>query len=535
MKKSLKLKKTIVAASLAAILAFPTLTAASTPQQAGIANQLPVRETVEAIGAKVQWNDTDRTVTITKGDMTLVLTIGSSEGTLNGHKFDAGEEIQIVNEKTVVPASLISRFFPQDDIAIKANEFLLKLMNGSFAEAAMDLSANLPLPEQALKQLWQSVEQQSGGFGKLLSTRTESNAVHHQVVFTFQGVQIPIEATIKLDRSGLVDDIGFSPAMPPSVYQKPAYDEPSRYTEQEVVVGEGAFALPGTLAMPIGEGPFAAVVLVQGSGPHDRDSTIGGAKPFRDLAVGLAAQHIAVLRYEKVTKEHGLKISMNPNVTLQRETVDDALEAVKLLKGTKGIDPSKIFIAGHSQGALGVPKMIELDPSGDIAGAVMIAGPSESFTSVLVEQQEVLLERVKSLGLPTEQFEPSVAFWKSVAAMVEDPQYSVDNLPAKFPVQPAYWWYEQRDYVPGEVAAKQDRPMLILQGENDWQVSMKQFEQWKKVLKERNNVQYKSYPHVNHLLVEHNELSIGMEYAQPANVPAVLIEDIAKWILNPVK
>ena len=57
--------------------------------------------------------------------------------------------------------------------------------------------------------------------------------------------------------------------------------------------------LGATVTLPKGAGPFPAVVLVQGSGPHDRDETIGPHEPFRDLAWGLASRGIAVLRYDK--------------------------------------------------------------------------------------------------------------------------------------------------------------------------------------------------------------------------------------------
>ena len=45
-----------------------------------------------------------------------------------------------------------------------------------------------------------------------------------------------------------------------------------------------------------------AVVLVHGSGPNDRDESVGGVKPFRDLAWGLASKGVVVLRYDKRTK-----------------------------------------------------------------------------------------------------------------------------------------------------------------------------------------------------------------------------------------
>jgi hypothetical protein len=87
-------------------------------------------------------------------------------------------------------------------------------------------------------------------------------------------------------------------------YKPPPYADSSKFEEREISIGKGIWSLPGTLSLPKGVGFFPAVVLVHGSGPHDRDETIGPNKPFRDLANGLASRGIAVLRYEKRTKQY---------------------------------------------------------------------------------------------------------------------------------------------------------------------------------------------------------------------------------------
>ncbi|WP_338542101.1 hypothetical protein [Paenibacillus tundrae] len=74
--------------------------------------------------------------------------------------------------------------------------------------------------------------------------------------------------------------------------------------------------------------------------------------------------------------------------------------------------------------------------------------------------------------------------------------------------------------------------MLIIQGENDVQVSMQQFEDWKSALQGHSDVTFKSYPNVNHILSTYDGLSIGTEYAKPSNVSKAIIDDIAKWVLE---
>lgn len=70
------------------------------------------------------------------------------------------------------------------------------------------------------------------------------------------------------------------------------------------------------------------MVLVAGSGPNDRDETIGPNKPFRDLAFGLALQGIASLRYDKRTLTYGRQLATAP-LTVDDEVTDDALAALE--------------------------------------------------------------------------------------------------------------------------------------------------------------------------------------------------------------
>ena len=71
----------------------------------------------------------------------------------------------------------------------------------------------------------------------------------------------------------------------------------------------GLGELPGILTVPKGDGPFPVVILLQGSGPSDKDETIGSLKPFRDIAEGLAAQGVAVYRFDKRTYVYGMELS----------------------------------------------------------------------------------------------------------------------------------------------------------------------------------------------------------------------------------
>ena len=150
--------------------------------------------------------------------------------------------------------------------------------------------------------------------------------------------------------------------------------------------------LPGILAMPEGEGPFPAVVLLQGSGPSDMDETVGSLKPFRDLAEGLAAQGIAVYRFDKRSYVYGNELAAKKDITLQDEYIEDAVNAVRLLAGQDRIDPDRIFVLGHSLGGNAVPAIArELRQAPVKArGYIMMAASPRPLDVLMREQYNFL-------------------------------------------------------------------------------------------------------------------------------------------------
>lgn len=215
------------------------------------------------------------------------------------------------------------------EVTSAGQEFVKLLAKEDFngAVGQFDDTMRTALPEPKLRETWQTLQAQAGPFQKQLGARATKLAGYDVVLVTCQFKQMALDAKVVFDAKRRVAGLFFVPSHPAAnASEPPPYAHTNAFQEKEFIVGRGEWQLPGTLTLPTTGGPWPAVVLVHGSGPNDRDETVGANKPFRDLAWGLATKGIAVLRYEKRTKEHAdkFKSEVLGQLTVKDETIDDA-------------------------------------------------------------------------------------------------------------------------------------------------------------------------------------------------------------------
>jgi len=318
-------------------------------------------------------------------------------------------------------------------------------------------------------------------------------------------------------------------AAPTEPWEPPAYAAPEAFAEQDVTLGSGPLAVPGTLSLPRQGGPRPAIVLLAGSGPLDRDETMGRNKPFKDLAWGLASLGVAVLRFEKITHTHASEVKNAQDFTLADEYMPQALAAVHLLRQHAAVDPDQIFLLGHSLGGTVAPRVAAAEPT--VAGLVLLAGGTEPLHWNIVRQ----LRYIASLDPATAAAsQPSIDALTEQAKLVDSPDLSpstpADALP--FGV-PAAYWLDLRRYDPVAVAAALGKPMLILQGGRDYQVTVTDdLALWKAGLAHLPGVTIRVYAPDNHCFFPGSGPSSPAESEPPQHVDPAVVADIARWLTS---
>jgi dienelactone hydrolase len=394
----------------------------------------------------------------------------------------------------------------QNDSAIDhAKRVLTRLDQARFDDVAAEFNAQVAaaLSTSQLRDVWNTVSQQAGPFKSVIDQRaTTTPAGIRAVVLGCQFEKAALNVIVAFDAEDKIAGLRFTPraAAPEPPAAPPAG---SHFKEETVTVGAAGWPLPGTLSMP-DEGTVPAVILVHGSGPNDRDETIGPNKPFRDLAWGFANRGIAVLRYEKRTRQYGARMAGDQNLTVREETTDDALAAVAVLRKHDRIDPKRIFVLGHSLGGMLAPRIGAADPS--LAGLIIMAGTTRPVLDVAREQ---------------------LVYLATVNPQSPDPDKGVEQLKR---AAPDAYWKDLDSYSPGATAAKLTMPMLILQGERDYQVTTADLQGWRDALRGHSGVTIKSYPTLNHLFQAGEGKSTPAEYQKAGHIPDFVFDDIAGWI-----
>jgi dienelactone hydrolase len=419
---------------------------------------------------------------------------------------------------------------PAIDHRPAAVAFVGEVASGATGKAVARFGAAMAsaMSEAQLRATWAEVVHSNGAFVRTAGTRVLRAGPYETVLVRSEFARATLDVKVVFDADGKVGGLWLVPSAAASDYTAadappPAPPSPpAGVREVDVTVGADPWKLPGTLALPAGDGPFPALVLVHGSGPSDRDETVGAARPFRDLAWGLAGKGIAVLRYDKRTSVHAAQTVVLDKLTVKEEVIDDAVAAVALLAARPEIDGARIVVLGHSMGGSLIPRIAAAAPRP--AGFVIMAGDTRPIEETL---------RIQAAYLRSLEPNPSDAGRANLDAL--------DAAAAKIKAldksstgrvfgAPAGYYLDLRAYRPARLVASVKRPLLVLQGGRDYQVPSTELDVWKTALRGHRNATFQLYPELNHLFIAGTGQSTPGEYEIPGHVAPAVIDDIAAFV-----
>lgn len=398
------------------------------------------------------------------------------------------------------------------------------LVRGDYAGARKDFDDTVASKVDAarLEQSWKRLQGELGAYRSHDTVRQKILAGHAVAVATLSFASMRLGFVAACDAQDKISTYRFVPAEALAAAAVRAHVEADGIRVSPLDVPTPVGPLRGALTLPPGTGPFPAVLLVAGSGAHDMDETIGPNKPFRDIAEGLARAGIASLRYDKRTFDHP---QGGAGIVIDTEVTDDAVTAARLLARQNEVDPKRVFVLGHSLGAMMVPRVGQRDPQ--LAGLVLLAAPARPLLDVSAEQVREQGERAGETAAQIAAGERAIAAEQKLLAGA-DPRHPPAG---SFGGVPQGYWLSLQEYRQVAVAKALSVPMLFLQGEGDFQVSPTlDFARWQRELAGRQRTTFHLYPGLSHLFMPAGKTGTLADYKAPAHLEAQVIGDIATWV-----
>jgi hypothetical protein len=257
-----------------------------------------------------------------------------------------------------------------------------------------------------------------------------------------------------------------------------------------------------------------AVITITGSGQQDRDEYLavaGGYRPFRQVADTLGRRGIAVLRLDdRMVGASGGALGTSADYA------DDIRAAVAFLRSRPEIDGSRIALVGHSEGGLIAPMVASTDST--LAGAVLLAGPSQTGAEILRFQQHQAIDTDTSIAVAS-----------------RDSLYRVaaEQLDSLTQVRPWLKFFESYD--PVATARRVSVPILILHGGTDRQVTPEQAPALAEAFQEGGNtdVTMHVFPGLNHLFIpDPSGLPAGYNLLPTNKVAPEVLGMMTEWLVE---
>lgn len=408
-----------------------------------------------------------------------------------------------------------------------ADQFVDAVTSGKYELAESYYSPELTeaLQKGKLEVVWKGILRNTGDFEVVVESKRDQREDFYSVVSTLKFENVYMDMVMTVSQDELISGLFFRPSdYTVDLEQRPPYIDENKFIEEEVEFDCQGYKMVGTLTIPKDERSFPIVIMATGSGPNDRDEKIGANKPFKNIAQGLGSIGVATLRYDKRSLTYGGTILKDlPDFDIDNEYTEEISAAITFV--TAKFKARNVYYLGHSMGAFMLPRVLKENTQ--LKAGVMLAANARPLEDLVLEQTEYIMAEsgdVNEMALIlTKKGVAEIKKIKSMESEVEEPLL--------LSLSKAYW-LSLNKYSLLEEAKSISKPILVLQGERDYQVTMTDYNIWKTNFKNSKNWSFQSYSDLNHLFMTGQGMSLPQEYTRPGVVDKKVITDIARFILS---
>jgi uncharacterized protein len=266
--------------------------------------------------------------------------------------------------------------------------------------------------------------------------------------------------------------------------------------DESVTIPSTGFNIAATLTRPKGSATrLPAVVLLSGQGATDRDSVLAGVPVMAQIAGALADAGIVSIRFDK--RGYGQSGGRSESATLN-DVAEDARTVVKYLADRKFVDPKRIAVLGHADGAW--VALLTAGREGKVNAVVLIGAPASTGAEFVLEQQERQLDWMKVSGADRQA---KIELQKQINNAALTGQ-GWDKIPREYRRADTPWLQSFLKFDPARALKDVDQPILIVGGELDREVPVAHVDRLAglaRTVSDSKSVEVVTVRGVNHLLV----------------------------------
>lgn len=406
-----------------------------------------------------------------------------------------------------------------DELQSLSKTMAEQMAKGSFDDTykKCSMAVKMQMSKSSLEKAYRSTVDGMGEYIGIYEITQETKDQYQIVYVILQYENNGLKLSFTYNEKGKIDGLwmNYSPIEEAAVSTE-------AYEETKITFGEGDYPVTGILTLPGNVEKPPVAILVPGSGNHDVNEVVGANKPFRDIAWALAESGIASIRYNE-------RALLYPEITadsftIEKDSLNDASDAISYALSSGTIDADSIYIIGHSLGGMMAPKIAEDHP--EVAGIVLLAGSPRRLEDIILDQVTDAVENTP--GVTEKQAKETLASTEVGINEVKSLTESGNRIILGYP---ASYWYSLNKVDIAAISKELTIPIFIAQGSEDWQVyADKDYSMWQELLGDKENVTFRLYDGLNHLFMTSNGKTDITEYNVAGTVDQTLLEDVASWI-----